>query len=68
MNLGQTKKALDIAQEHVIGKTAEPKANYHIALIYKANNLTKKGASIKEDLIHSIYELGPNLEKEIQKI
>ncbi len=68
LNLGQNEKALEIAQEHVIGKTAEPKANYHIALIYKANNLSTKAAPIKEDLQSSIYELGPNLEKEIKKI
>jgi hypothetical protein len=46
-----------------VGKSFEPKVQYHLAMIYKANNEIDKVASIKEELLSSIYELGPNFEK-----
>ena len=64
-NLGETKKALEIEQKYVVGKSFEPKLNFHLATIYKANNLTEKIAPIKEELLKSTFELGPNLEKKI---
>lgn len=64
-NLGDSKKALAIEEEYVVGKSFEPKLNYHLATIYKANNLTAKIAPIKEELLKSTFELGPNLEKKI---
>lgn len=64
-NLGDSKKALEIAEKYVVGKSFEPKLNYHLATIYKANNKVAKIAPIKEDLLNSIYELGPNLEQKI---
>ncbi|KAB1157858.1 tetratricopeptide repeat protein [Flavobacterium luteum] len=64
-NLGDAKKALEIEQKYVVGKSFEPKLNYHLATIYKANNLTTKIAPIKEELLKSTFELGPNLEKKI---
>ena len=64
-NLGDTKKALEIEQKYVVGKSFEPKLNYHLATIYKANNVTEKIAPIKEELLKSTFELGPNLEKKI---
>jgi len=67
-NLGEVKKALEIEQQYVVGKSFEPKLNYHLATIYKANKMNAKVAPIKEDLLKSVYELGPNLEKEIQKL
>lgn len=67
-NLGDTKKALEIAEKHVIGKSFEPKLNYHLATIYKANNRKGKIASIKEELLNSIYELGPNMEQKINNL
>ena len=63
--LGDSKKALAIAEKYVVGKSFEPKLNYHLATIYKANNKVAKIAPIKEDLLKSIYELGPNLEQKI---
>jgi Tfp pilus assembly protein PilF len=67
-NMGDAKKALEIEEKFVVGKSFEPKLNYHLATIYKANNMNAKVAPIKEDLLKSTYELGPNLEKEIQKL
>jgi hypothetical protein len=64
-NLGDSKKALEIAEKYVAGKSFEPELNYHLAMIYKANNLIDKIAPIKEDLLKSSFELGPNLEKKI---
>lgn len=64
-NLGDSKKALAIEEEYVVGKSFEPKLNYHLATIYKANNMIAKIAPIKEELLKSTFELGPNLEKKI---
>ena len=67
-NLGDAKKALEIAEKHVVGKSFEPKLNYHLATIYKANNKSAKIAPIKEELLNSIYELGPNMEQKISNL
>lgn len=67
-NLGDSKKALEIAEKYVVGKSFEPKLNYHLATIYKANNKTVKIAPIKAELQNSIYELGPNLEQKISNL
>ena len=67
-NLGDTKKALAIAEKYVVGKSSEPELNYHLATIYKANNKKGKIAAIKEELLNSIYELGPNLEQNISDL
>lgn len=67
-NLGDAKKALAIAEKYVVGKSFEPKLNYHLAAIYKANNKTAAIAPIKAELLNSIYELGPNLEHKISKL
>ena len=64
-NLGESKKALAIEEEYVVGKSFEPKLNYHLATIYKANNLNEKVNPIKKELLKSTFELGPNLEKKI---
>ena len=67
-NLGDAKKALQIEQEYVVGKSFEPKLNYHLATIYKANNLLEKVKPIKEELKTSLFELGPNLTDKIEKL
>lgn len=67
-NLGNVKKALEIAQNHVVGKSYEPRVQYHLARIYKSNNLSEKVQPIKEELLKSTYELGPNLENKIAKL
>lgn len=68
LNLGQNKKALAIAQNHVIGKSFEPKVQYHLAMIYKANHLIEKVKPIKEELLFSLYELGPNFDKKVNQL
>lgn len=67
-NLGDAKKALEIEQKYVVGKSFEPKLNYHLATIYKANNMIAKITPIKEELLKSSFELGPNLEKKITNL
>ena len=68
LNVGQNKKALEIAQNHVVGKTSEPKVLYHLAMIYKSNNFVEKVVPIKEELLASGFELGPNLEKKVNQL
>ena len=67
-NLGDSKKALEIEEKYVVGKSFEPKLNYHLATIYKANNLLTKVAPIKKELLASTFELGPILEQKINKL
>ncbi|WP_395052273.1 tetratricopeptide repeat protein [Flavobacterium sp.] len=67
-SLGDSKKALEISQKYVVGKSFEPNLNYHLATIYKANNLLEKVKPIKEELIKSSFELGPNLTDAIEKL
>jgi Tfp pilus assembly protein PilF len=64
-NKGNKRKALAIAQKYIAGKSFEPKLNYHLAMIYKANGHWDKVVIIKEDLMKSTFELGPNLEKKV---
>ena len=67
-NLGDTKKAYEIVQRHVANKSFEPQLNYHVAAIYKANNLKNKIKPIKKELESSIFELGPNMADEIENL
>ena len=67
-NLGDAKKALEIEQRYVVGKSFEPKLNYHLAMIYKANKMDAKIAPIKEELLKSTFELGPNFEKKVNSL
>lgn len=64
-NLGDKEKALEIEQKYVEGKSFEPKLNFHLATIYKANNKLDKVWPIKQELLKSTFELGPNLERKI---
>ena len=67
-NLGDSKKALEIAEKYVVGKSFEPQLNYHLATIYKANNKNDNIVPIKVELLNSIYELGPNMEQKISSL
>lgn len=66
--MGEKEKALEIAKQHVAGKSFEPKLNYHLAEIYKANNELDKIKPIKEELMNSLFELGPNYEEKIKSL
>jgi tetratricopeptide (TPR) repeat protein len=68
LNMGQKDKALEIAKKYVVGKSFEPKVQYHLAMIYKYNNENQKVAPIKEELLSSMYELGSNLEKKVNQL
>ncbi|MFV7235765.1 tetratricopeptide repeat protein [Flavobacterium sp. ZB4R12] len=68
LNLGENKKALEIAQRYVVGQSFEPKVQYHLAMIYKSNKEMDKVQPIKEELLSSLYELGPNLEKKVNQL
>ncbi len=65
---GDHKKALEIVESHIIGKTYEPEVYYQIAQIYKTNQLIDKIAPIKKELLSSSYELGPLLTNKIQNL
>jgi tetratricopeptide (TPR) repeat protein len=65
---GNTKKALQIVVNHVAGKTSEPTVLYHMAKIYKANNMKQKVSGIKKELLNSLYELGPNMASNIHNL
>jgi tetratricopeptide (TPR) repeat protein len=67
-NKGDKEKALEIANQFVAGKSFEPQLNYHLAVIYKANNQLEKVKPIKKDLMNSLYELGPNYESKIKSL
>ena len=65
---GNTKKAYDIINEFVINKTSEPTILYHIAEIYKANNNQDVVNNIQQELLGSLYELGPLMEQKIKDL
>ncbi|NRR91899.1 cell surface protein [Winogradskyella undariae] len=65
---GDIAKANDIIEEFVIGKTFEPSVLYHVAEIYKAAGKTEKIQPIKEELLASLYELGPLMEQKINQL
>ncbi|MFC4740832.1 hypothetical protein ACFO3U_12585 [Flavobacterium ponti] len=66
--LGEKEKALEIIQKHTINKSFEPHILYHNAEILKANNKTAQIAPMKEELLASVYELGPGLESKIKNL
>jgi len=65
---GNSAKALEIIQKHVIDKTFEPVAMYHAAEILKANGNTASVADIKAELLESSFEVGPILTEKIQRL
>ncbi|WCO00716.1 tetratricopeptide repeat protein [Psychroserpens ponticola] len=62
---GKINEALQIVEKHIINKTFEPETLYHIAEIYKAAGKNKAMKPLKEELLTSIYELGPGMEVKI---
>ena len=67
-NNGEFKKALDIVNMHIINKTFEPEALYHVAEIYKANGMTSELQPLKNELLTATYELGPLMELKINQL
>ncbi|MDP2685949.1 MAG: hypothetical protein Q8O62_01935 [Aequorivita sp.] len=68
LKAGDKVAALKTIEEYVVGKTSEPNALFHSALIYKANGMNDKVTPIKEELMGAFYELGPVKAKEIEKL
>lgn len=62
------KKALELMNTHVVDKTFEPEAQYHLAEIYKANGYNDKAIALKNELLESAFELGPIMTDKIRKI
>ncbi len=61
-------EALQTISNHVEGKTSEPMALYHSALVYKANGDTEKVETLKNELLEAEFEVGPVLFKKIQDL
>ncbi|WP_378184867.1 hypothetical protein ACE939_08580 [Aquimarina sp. W85] len=65
---GDHKKALSIVENHIADKTFEPIAQFHSAQVYKSNKMDHKVLPIKESLLESLYELGPQTGKQLQEL
>ena len=65
---GESKKAFQIVKLHIEGKTFEPSIMYHVAEIYKANDLGKLAMNIKKELLESTFELGPVKSKKVDQL
>ncbi len=65
---GDPKTALETIETYVIGKTHEPMAAYHAALVYKENGNTEKVEKLKEELLEAQFELGPLLTSKINDL
>lgn len=67
-NFGDEKGALKVMENHVVNKTFEPEALFHLAQIYKANGKEKEAKQLKKELLESAFELGPLMEQKIKLI
>ena len=65
LKIAEPKKALDIMNTYVYGKTFEPVLLFQAAEVFKANGEMTKVKELKEELIGALYELGPNMEKQV---
>lgn len=65
---GDTDTALKTIEQYVQGKTYEPKALYHAAMVYKANGMDDKVEEIKEGLMGATYEIGPVMAKNVENL
>jgi Tfp pilus assembly protein PilF len=65
---GQDTEALKTIEAKVEGKTFEPVALYHNALVYKANGNSKKVKELKAELEEASFELGPVLSSKVEEL
>ncbi|MCH9659344.1 MAG: tetratricopeptide repeat protein, partial [Bacteroidetes bacterium] len=65
---GKKVEALSTINTYVVGKTFEPMAAYHMALVYRANDMIKELAAIKDELKESSFELGPLTYRDIENL
>lgn len=68
LNNKKLQEALETIENQVEGKTSEPMALYHSALVYKANGDTAKVNALKSELLEAAFELGPLLIREIENL
>ena len=61
----QKQEALATITNFVAGKTSEPMALLHSALVYKANGMLDKVTALKTALLPASYELGPEIYKQV---
>jgi len=61
----QKQEALATITNFVVGKTSEPMALLHSALVYKANGMLDKVTALKTALLPASYELGPEIYKQV---
>lgn len=65
---GDKEGALETIENHVVGKSFEPKLGYVCALVYNANGMLDKIPTLKLELQKSAFELGPVLMRDIEKM
>ena len=65
---GAIEKASTIIETYVEGQTSEPAVLYHIAEIYKSVGKTDKIKPLKDELVASLYELGPTMKTKIEQL
>ncbi len=67
LNKGEKLAALQLTEKQVIGKTEEPIALYHSALIYKENGNEQAAKALLIEAKAASFELGPVISNEIKK-
>ena len=65
---GNLKKAKEIVENHIEGRTFEPAILLRTAEIYKAIGVTDRVKLLKDELSGATYELGPGTEKIIAQL
>lgn len=68
LKMGNSKEALRVIEDRVVGKTFEPMALYYSALIYKVNGLNSKVAELKKKLKTASFELGPVMMRQVDRL
>lgn len=66
--LGNRAIAMDIVEEHILDQTFEPEPLFIAAKILKQQSALTAQEGLKEELVGSIYELGPIAEQEILEL
>ena len=65
---GNKAKALELCKNNVEGKTFEPDALLHMALIYKALDMQEEVNSLKKELLSAAFEIGPSAFQKVLKL
>ncbi len=68
LKMGEKVKALDLAENKIMGKTYEPGILLQAAQVFKANHQYEKVDALKKELQQAFYELGPLSKKEIEML